>query len=159
VNIGVAGFRYCTNLEKINANYNYTNDNIFAYCLSANEIEISSTGTSITVAEFSYCVSIKRVTIPASVASIGINAFIYCSSLSEVHTLATTPPALGTNAFNGLPSDFIIYVPVWYGDTYKAAEGWSTYADHILEEGQTPNRAMLAKFNSAKTGEPQDDMR
>ena len=149
VNIGVAGLRYCTNLEKINANYNYTNNNIFSYCLSANEIEISSTVTSITVAEFSYCVSIKRVTIPASVASIGINAFTYCSSLSEVHILATTPPALGANAFNGLPSDFIIYVPVGTGDTYKAAAGWSAYSEHILEEGQTPNRAMLSRL--AKT--------
>lgn len=159
VNIGVAGLRYCTNLEKINANYNYTNNNIFSYCLSANEIEISSTVTSITVAEFSYCVSIKRVTIPASVASIGINAFTYCSSLSEVHILATTPPALGANAFNGLPSDFIIYVPVGTGDTYKAAAGWSAYSDHILEEGQTVTKAMQRKFAKEKALEDTEDMR
>jgi hypothetical protein len=61
--------------------------------------------------------------------------------------------------FTGLPSNYIIYVPVGYAETYKSASGWSSYADHILEEGQTPNRMMLAKFNSAKTDEPQDDMR
>ena len=43
-----------------------------------------------------------------------------------------------------------------YGNI-KSANGWSTYADHILEEGQTPNRMMLAKFNSAKTEEVKGD--
>jgi hypothetical protein len=60
--------------------------------------------------------------------------------------------------FFGLPNNFIIYVPVGAAETYKAASGWSSYADHILEEGQTPNRMMLAKFNE-ETDEPQDDMR
>jgi hypothetical protein len=54
-----------------------------------------------------------------------------------------------------LPSNFVIYVPVGYGETYKAAAGWSAYADHILEEGQTVTRAMKAKFE--KTVETDTD--
>ena len=59
--------------------------------------------------------------------------------------------------FFSLPSNYIIYGPVGYAETYKSASGWSAYSDHILEEGQQPNRAMLAKFNSAKTEEVKDD--
>ena len=81
------------------------------------------------------------------------NVFNGCVRLAEIPCPATTPPTLGTGVFSGLPSDFIIYVPVGYGETYKAASGWSTYADHILEEGQVRNRAMLANFND----EPEDD--
>lgn len=101
--------------------------------------------------------SLTSITIPQQITSIGTTCFAQCLSLSEIHCQATTPPTLGTGCFVGLPSDFIIYVPTGYGDTYKSAAGWSTYADHILEEGQTPNRAMLAKFNSAKTEEVKDD--
>ena len=41
---------------------------------------------------------------------------------------------IGTGVFTSLPADWICYVPVGYGDTYKAASGWSTYASHIQEE-------------------------
>jgi hypothetical protein len=103
--------------------------------------------------------AIREITIPTNVVSIGNSVFQYCGALAEIHVEATTPPTLGTNVFGGIASNYIIYVPVGYAETYKAASGWSAYADHILEEGQTPNRMMLAKFNSAKTDEPQDDMR
>jgi hypothetical protein len=97
--------------------------------------------------------------LPSTISEIQNNAFQNCYSLAEIHIQATTPPTLGTGVFSGLPSDYIIYVPIGTGDIYKSATGWSSYADHVLEEGQQPNRAMLAKFNSTKTDEPQDDMR
>lgn len=44
--------------------------------------------------------------------------------------------------------------------TYKAAAGWSTYADHILEEGQTVTKAMQRKFAKEKAlEEDTGDMR
>ena len=98
-----------------------------------------------------YCRNIPTITIPANVTTIGNSAFNTCTKLSEIHIQATEPPTLGSDVFTRLPSDFIIYVPVGTGDTYKAAAGWSDYADHILEEGQTPNRMMLAKFNDDNT--------
>ena len=103
---------------------------------------------------------LKKIVLGSALTTLSNNSFANCYSLEEIHIEATTPPTFGgVSVLTGLPSNYVIYVPVGYGDTYKATEGWSTYADHILEEGQTPNRAMLAKFNSAKTEEPQDDMR
>ena len=130
----------------------------FLYCVALKSLSLPTTLTNISTQSLYNCTSLTEITIPAAVTNIGNNAFAY-SGLETIHCLPTSPPTLGTNPFNGLPSDFIIYVPVGYGDTYKSASGWSSYADHILEEGQQPNRMMLAKFNSAKTDEPQDDMR
>lgn len=84
------------------------------------------------------------VTIPASVTAIKSHAFMglqistspgYVQNLT---ILATTPPTLGTSVF-GNPSygtwakTFTITVPKGCGDTYKAADGWSKYADYIVE--------------------------
>lgn len=98
------------------------------------------------------CAALKKVTVPSTVTSIGNTAFYSCNSLSEIHIQATTPPTLGTNNFQGLPSNYIIYVPVGTGDTYKSAAGWSAYSDHILEEGETPNRQMLSNFAKEEKG-------
>lgn len=109
-------------------------------------ITIPNNLTSIKSDAFYYCISLTSVIIPSTVNEIGSTAFASCNSLDIVHIQATTPPTLGSSTFSNLPSDYIIYVPAGYGETYKAAAGWSAYADHILEEGQTPNRAMLSKF-------------
>jgi hypothetical protein len=80
---------------------------------------------------------------------------VNCYALEVIHIEATTPPTLGGgNVFTGLPSNYIIYVPVGYAETYKSASGWLNYADHILEEGQTPNRLMLSKSEDTLTDEP-----
>jgi hypothetical protein len=153
-------FSYCSTLKEIVGTFNTVNDATlsFFYCLSLSETEdILKSKTSIGGNNFVSCISLQNVTIPNTITEINNNAFNGCASLSEIHCQATTPPTLGTGVFNGLPSNYIIYVPVGYAETYKAASGWSTYADHILEEGQTPNRAMLAKFGSAGLGEEETD--
>ena len=156
---GVYPFRYVTSMKKYELTGISTITNSFCYCaLSLQEINLANV-TEIGQNAFYLCRMLTKITIPSTVATINTGAFAYDTSLSEIHIQATTPPTLGTNVFASIASDFIIYVPVGTADTYKAASGWSTYADHILEEGQTPNRMMLAKFNSAKTDEPQDDMR
>lgn len=154
-------FRYCCSLKRVictsvtGTMSSYT----FQYCLNLEDVNIPSGATSFDSYSLSYCFCIKSIILPSTVTLIGQGAFNSAINLSEIHIQATTPPTLSTNVFVGLPSNYIIYVPVGYAETYKTASGWSAYADHILEEGQTPNRAMLAKFNSAKTDEPQDDMR
>ena len=100
---------------------------------------------------FNQCVSLYNVVLPSTITHLGDSTFNYCLSPFTLHLKATTPPTLGTYVFLSVPANLIIYVPVGTAETYKAASGWSTYADHILEEGQTPNRAMLAKFNSENT--------
>ena len=148
---GASGiFNGCGSLYTVNlpANLTILGGSAFYQCLSLNEITLPSELTSISASAFRETY-LKSITFPATVESIGAYAFMSASTLSTIHALPTTPPTLVASAFNGLPSDFIIYVPVGTAETYKAAAGWSTYADHILEEGQTPNRAMLSRLAKA----------
>ena len=145
-----------------NSTITSVSNSIYQACYSLIDATLPPNTQTIGNNLFYQCTGIRSITIPASVTFIDNSAFAYCSSLSEVHCQPTSPPTLGTNVFGSLPNNWICYVPVGTAETYKAAEGWSAYSDHILEEGQQPNRAMLAKFNSAKTeetDEPQDDMR
>lgn len=155
--VGSSAFRYATLMEKYELTGIYTlPNNLCSYALSLQEINLANV-TEIGQSAFYVCRMLAKITIPSTVTTINATAFAYSSSLSEIHVQATVPPTLGTNVFQSIAPNFIIYVPVGTAETYKSASGWSTYADHILEEGQTPNRAMLAKFNSAKESEVKDD--
>lgn len=134
---------------------------IFNYCAQLVSVVIPNTITSINANMYANCILLKSVTIGSTTESIGQRAFSGCILLSEIHVLATAPPVVSSNTFDNLPPDYIIYVPAGTGDTYKAASGWSAYADHILEEGQTVTRAMKAKFAreakaAAKAAEAED---
>lgn len=133
----------------------------FQSCSSITSIEFPNTLAELGNNAFQSCISLTEVTLPSSITSIGSYIFQSCSSLGVIHIQATVPPALiGSNHFAGLPTDYIIYVPVGYGDTYKAAAGWSAYSDHILEEGQTVTKAMQRKFAKEKAlEEDTGDMR
>lgn len=80
---------------------------------------------------------LQSVTIPQSVTSIGEYAFYYCESLKSVYCKRSTPPELGTSAFdnsdNGTdkPIGCKIYVPTSSVDLYKAAENWKRYKSYI----------------------------
>ena len=80
-----------------------------------------------------YVNNIKTLIIGSGVTSIGNNAFARTSSVagSTITVLATTPPTLGDNmVFNGW-DNAPIYVPAASVNLYKAASGWSRYADRI----------------------------
>jgi len=98
-------------------------------------VTIPDSVTSIGNSMFSYCRSLASITIPDSVTSISANAFQKCSSMAKYHLKPTMPPALAdANAFEGIPSDCIIYVPVGSLEAYKTAANWSAYADYMREE-------------------------
>ena len=108
----------------------------FQYCYSLASVTIPDGVTSIGSYAFQYCYSFASVTIPDGVTSIGRAAFYNCVGVKEYHLLPTTPPSLpNTNAFNGIPSDCIIYVPVGSLEVYRTATNWSEYADQMREEG------------------------
>ena len=108
----------------------------FQYCYSLASMTIPDGVTSIGDRAFYYCYSLASMTIPDGVTSIGARAFQYCYGVKEYHLLATTPPSLSNvSAFEGIPSDCIIYVPVGSLEAYQTATNWSTYADQMREEG------------------------
>lgn len=156
--IGASSYQFCTSLQStvIPDGITALASGVYASCINLLSAVLPTGLTSIGLNCFNTCISLTSITIPSTVTEIGGTAFSSCYSLSEIHCQPTTPPTIGVNTFYSLPSDYIIYVPAGTGDTYKAASGWSNYADHILEEGQTPNRAMLAKLDSAEPGEEEE---
>ena len=102
----------------------------FNYCSGLNSITIPNSVTSIGIDTFRGCSGLRSVTIPSGVTSIDEYAFYGCTRLTSITVEATTPPTLGSSAFdrtNNCP----IYVPDASLNTYKAASGWSTYASRI----------------------------
>lgn len=87
--------------------------------------------TSIGGFAFNSCYKLTSVDIGENITSIGQYAFYGCYNLHTVYVRATTPPALGTNAFNLNHDNRIIYVPKNSLDAYKSAPNWSNYADSI----------------------------
>ena len=100
-----------------------------------------------------YTLSLGEIEIPANVKSIGIWAFEGCEGLSNVTMRATTPPELGTDAFNECAGDLTIYVPAGTAAAYKAADGWSDYADIIVELPKGPHDLIVLKAD----GKPATD--
>lgn len=145
-------FGQCCNIESVVLPANLTNvsTSTFNGAYKLKSVQFPSGALSFGTSVFYNCYSMNSCTIPATVTSIGNTCFMNCFSLVEIHCLSTVPPTLGTNVFGNLPTNFIIYAPVGYGDTYKQAEGWSTYADHIVEEGQTLSMAALRRIQAEK---------
>lgn len=103
------------------------------YCNMLQKVEIGSGVTSIGNNAFQSCFSISSITIPEGVTSIENNAFKGCYGIAEYHLKPTIPPSLsGTNAFNNIPSDCIIYVPQGSLEAYKTATNWATYASYMV---------------------------
>ena len=123
-------------------------------CTSLVNATIPNTVTTIGEAGFKWC-RITNIVIPDSVTSIGKEAFyenratnltigsgvrtignsaFASNSLQSITVNATTPPTLSGSsqyqyAFYGTTCP--IYVPAESVEAYKAARGWSTYADRI----------------------------
>lgn len=95
---------------------------------SLTNVDISSSVTSIGNNAFRNCTSLPSIDIPSGVTSIGDAAFKNCSGLTSITVNATTPPTLGTEAFN-YTNNCPIYVPSASVSAYQSA--WSTYASRI----------------------------
>ena len=105
-------------------------DRAFYSCQSLESINIPSGVTSIGFESFRGCSSLRSIELPSGITSIGGSAFENCRSLNSVTVRATTPPTLGSSAFNGTNS-CPIYVPAESVNAYKTATNWSRYASYI----------------------------
>ena len=74
---------------------------------------------------FAGCPGLTSVTIPNTVTTINQNAFNGCTGLKTIECKATTPPALGDNAFTSY--DATLVVPSSSESVYKSAAGWSNF--------------------------------
>lgn len=151
---GAFGFvKSLTNVELPNS-VSRIMDNAFNSCSNLISVKLPNNLETIGAKAFD-ATKLTDIEIPSSVTSIGDRAF-YCqstlepaySSIKTVKMLGNTPPELipstndstGTTTYTHFGSKELegysleqIIVPKGCGNAYKTAEGWSTYADYIVE--------------------------
>ena len=118
------------NYELATAGYVQSTDVPSTIKNGAGSLEVCEGVTRIGTFAFQRGSSLTSVTIPSTITRIDNAAFDSCSSLTSVTVNATTPPTLYAAAFDNT-NNCPIYVPAASVDTYKAANGWSTYASRI----------------------------
>ena len=77
--------------------------------------------------------SLSEATLPATLTTIGRMAFMNCKKLTKVTVLATTPPAVQANTFNGINADAVLYVPKGKKADYEALPNWKSKFKEIKE--------------------------
>ena len=123
-------FSYCTNLSAITIPSGVTEIGVRAFqnCTQISAITIPNGVSEISDRSFLTCIRLSAVTIPQSVQSIGIEAFENCLRLNAITIEATTPPALGSDAFNNT-NNCPIYVHCRVFEDYK--EAWPQFEDRL----------------------------
>lgn len=146
VTISERAFGNCVLIKSLNISTTVTtiDSTAFDYCKSLTAINVDDGNTKYSSGdgvlynkgktELICCPRGKtNVVVPNSVNAISARAFFTCTSLSSVTVNCDVPPST-TDAFWGfevanVPS---VYVPASAVDTYKAASGWSAYAERIF---------------------------
>ena len=103
----------------------------FQGCSGLTSVSIPSGVTSIGESAFRDCSGLTSVSIPSSLYSIGPWVFQGCSNITILTISMTTLPLFTSCGFNSSTKYEHIYVPSNLVDTYKAADGWKTYASII----------------------------
>lgn len=130
--IGNYTFNGCKNLTSVT--FSNTLDTIGAYtfegCIKLTEVVYPDSVYSIGSNQFTRNYSVKSITIGSGCRIIGGNDGIFgCTSYT---CKAVVPPTLNGSLAFGEGVDYKIYVPSESVENYKAANGWSNYADHIF---------------------------
>ncbi|MBR4213898.1 MAG: leucine-rich repeat domain-containing protein [Bacteroidales bacterium] len=135
----------CTGLTKVIANCQATSipQSSFEGCTKLAEITLPTTLATIGEKAFYNCAKLtKNIELPSSMKSIANKAFWGCSSLAEINLKAQST-TLGSDVFEGLPVDFIIKVPASRMKSYRVAQNWSAYAEHIKADGAVDESELI----------------
>ena len=120
----------------------------FSGCSGLTSIMIPDSVTKIDSYLFKNCNSLTSIVIPDSVTLIDDSAFLGCYKLTSITLKSTTPPTLSLDA---IPTTIEkIIVPKSAINAYKAATGWSQYADKIVYEvdsSDIPDTSNLSTFS------------
>ena len=93
-----------------------------------NDLTINCIGTN----AFDGCVNLEKITLPSSITIIEMDAFKGCTSLKELYLEGKNPPLISIDLFDGVRSDFKVYVPTKSLSAYKSNYNWMPYAKMIF---------------------------
>lgn len=101
------------------------------------EVTLPATFTRFVGDEFSNCYSVTKFTMLGDITAVGtVNGYVFASDVSCLEwdfTHCTSVPTLyNTNCFSGIRPTAKIKVPASLEASWKAASGWSTYANYIV---------------------------
>lgn len=134
---GSYAFYNCTSLSVVVSpmiSTTFGNNYLFYNCVSLASMFFPKFTTIINNSMFDSCASLSAIVIPETVTNILANAFRACSSLAQLTFTSATPPTVSSaNAFSGLPSDCIVYVPAGTLTDYQAASNYSDIASKMVE--------------------------
>ena len=103
----------------------------FHSCYELTSISLPENLKNIDFATFAYCSRLPKISIPHNVTSIGTSAFYGCPALTTLYANPTTPPSLGSSAFENSSLN-TVYVPCGSANAYKSSS-WNTYCTNFIE--------------------------
>ena len=145
--IGSTSFAYCANLTSVTIPDSVTSigNSTFSGCKKLKRLNSDTDGVFVLPTGVSNigssCFDTSGMTsliIPSNISNIGSYAFNNCANLETITSYSVTPPSLynagvfyGCTHITTYGGDGKIYVPAESVDAYKAAKGWSSFADKI----------------------------
>ena len=122
-------FRYCASLQSMIIPSGVTTLGWYfcQYCNELSTLSLPEGMTSLSIYAFEYDSKITEVTIPSTMTDLN-RGFSWNKGIVRMTCLAVTPPSILEMSLN---NGCVIYVPAGSVDAYKAASGWSTYANNI----------------------------
>lgn len=127
--IGQNAFSDCGGLSTVEGLDFVTNIEQFAFCRThISTLVFSNRLTTIGEKIFEDNRYLTNITIPSSVTSIGKETFSGCVNLQHVYIERSTPPTLGSSAFDKADPELKIYVPCGALSAYTGTNNWKSYA-------------------------------
>lgn len=130
--IGRGAFKGCASLTSLNLTSSFTSiaDETFFGCASLKSIELPATIMQIGADAFGECRDLQDIVLDRSVQSIGAEAFAGNSNVKSITCMTPTPPSCGESAFDGIPVDISVIVPIASVTSYKEASGWNRFLNY-----------------------------
>lgn len=129
--IGDRAFQNCTKISSISlpSTMESIGEAAFNLCTSLTSISLPSGISVVSQNLFNSCGALQSVVVPETVTQIDNQAFAHCSSMQRITFLPNTPPQLNAGAL--MYNTCALLVPAESVEAYKAADGWSYFANRI----------------------------
>ena len=101
--------------------------NAFARAYNIKKMEIPEGVEAIDLVAFNICTSLEELYLPSTLKTVGQWAFGSLKSLKKAYFPSMTPPSIPSNAFDGLASGAVLYVPRGTESKYRESPGWNTF--------------------------------